>query len=283
MRNLKPADENTIVFYDGVVDSKQVKEDDPQYLVRIASYRPGVVTAYGHYNAHFAGNTFANAVSAGHANPTKADLLGLYRYKAKPFQVLKAQLTTDEKNRLISTCQNCTINSVNTFDHVLPKEEFPEYAINPRNLFPSCGECNGYKSAVWRQNGARLFLNLFVDALPDEQYLFPDVTILGDEVKVSFTIENRNGIDPFLFELISSHFRRLHLLKRFSDNCGDIITEQINSILESKATLEKEQIRNITIGKANRDRQKFGFNYWKALVDIALISSDEFYEYAVLQ
>lgn len=43
-------------------------------------------------------------------------------------------------------CPICGSNITNTFDHVLPKSLFPEFAITPINLVPMCLNCNSKKS-----------------------------------------------------------------------------------------------------------------------------------------
>jgi len=283
MRNLNPYDGNTTDFFDDVVAARRPSDKDPNFVTRVVTYRPGIVTAYTAYNSHIAAQSLMTAVAVGYVNPTKEDLIELYKYKAKIFQKLKYELTTDENNRLINTCQNCTINEVNSFDHILPKDEFPEFAVNPKNLFPSCTQCNGYKSHVWRNGADALFLNLFLDVLPTEQYLFANVNVAGNELEIEYYLENRNGLDPALFRLIQSHYNRLHLLERFSDNCEDGIIELINSISAIKNKLSREEIREVTISKARMDLNKFGHNYWKAITDIALINSDDFFQYALDQ
>jgi hypothetical protein len=279
MRNLKPYDEDTISFFDEVVSARRNSVADPEFLTRIVTYRPGLILAYTAYDECCAAQSLMTARAVGHANPTKGDLLKLYSYKANVFKKLQLKLTTDENDRLLNTCQNCTINEINSFDHILPKDEFSEFAVNPKNLFPSCTQCNGYKSYVWQQGGIGLFLNLFLDILPQEQYLFANV-IVGDEVQINYTIENRFGMDAGLFALIVSHYGRLHLPSRFSKNCDSIITELINSILSIKNELDKEKIKQVIIGKAERDLNKFGYNYWKAITVIALINSEDFYQFA---
>lgn len=283
MRNLKPYDGDTAAFYDSVVGARRKSKKDPEYLTRIVTYRPGIITAYTAYDGHFAANSLMTAIAVGHVNPTKRDLIRLYRYKAAVFRKLKIKLTTDDQNRLISRCQNCTINAVNSFDHLLPKEEFPEFAVHPKNLFPSCSECNGHKSTQWRNGNNPLFLNLLLDVLPDEQYLFPQVVINGSDVKLQYQVANPNGIDGAVFGVIDTHYDRLELTARFADMSGDIITNLINSILSFKDELSKEKIREATIKKAKRDLDKFGQNYWEALAVIELISSDAFYQYALDQ
>lgn len=283
MRNLKPFEGSTSAFYDSVIAARKKTKKNPDYLTRIAGYRTGIITAYGVYDTHFASNNLMAASALGIVSPAKEDLIKLYQYKAKIFQHLKTKLTTDEHNRLINTCQNCTINAVNSFDHVLPKAEFAEFAVNPKNLFPSCTECNGYKSTNWKKGGSPLFLNLLLDILPQQQYLFANAVVKGSEIKVEYEVRNDSGITPGLFGLINSHYEKLHLTKRFRENSGDIITELINSILTFKEELSEEKVRQTVLGKAERDLKKFGRNYWKANAVVALISSKAFYQYALAQ
>jgi hypothetical protein len=49
------------------------------------------------------------------------------------FRKLRKGLTTDENNRQCVVCPNCTINTINSFDHYLPQSEFAEYADNDSN------------------------------------------------------------------------------------------------------------------------------------------------------
>lgn len=72
----------------------------------------------------------------------------------------------------MDTCQYCTLNSVNTLDHIIPKENYPEYAVHPKNLFPACSQCNSKKSNKWLDNNNNFeFINLYSHDLPNLQYL----------------------------------------------------------------------------------------------------------------
>lgn len=64
---------------------------------------------------------------------------------------------------------------------------------------PCCSEYNERKSSNWIENGKRKYLNLYIDELPDVQYLFCDVRVSGDSIKCDFSLSNLNGIDADLF------------------------------------------------------------------------------------
>ncbi|GEC80095.1 hypothetical protein [Flavobacterium aquatile] len=280
MKNLNAHIESAIDFFDNVLAAKNRTENDPTYNARVTLLRPNIITAYTLYDDAFAADNLVAMGAHGYAAPPKDDLLKMYKYKNKPFQKLKTAITTTARKRIINTCQNCTINEINSFDHLLPKDEFPEFAVNPKNLFPSCTQCNGYKNVVWRHNGSTLFLNLYLDILPIEQYLFVDVTIT-DTVDAIFVVDNRNNINLQTFDLVSSHYRRLHLTDRFRLNRDDVVSELINTIKEMILMLTEQQIREVLINKSNRDRLNLGSNYWKSILAIELINSHAFFEFAI--
>jgi hypothetical protein len=280
MKNLNAHIAPAIDFFDNVLASKNKTENDPNYDARVKLLRPNILATYTLYDAAFAADNLIIMGANGYIAPPKNDLLKMYTYKNKTFQKLKTAITTTVRNRIINTCQNCTINEINSFDHLLPKDEFPEFAVNPKNLFPSCTQCNGYKSTVWRHNGTTLFLNLYLDILPLEQYLFVDITIT-DIVDAIFILDNRNNINPQTFALISSHYSRLHLTDRFRLNRDDVVSELINTIKEMSSMLTVQQIREVFINKSNRDKENLGRNYWKSILAIELVNSTSFFEFAI--
>lgn len=47
----------------------------------------------------------------------------------------------------------CGINEPATFEHYLPRSEFPEYAVLSCNLIPACWTCNTLKGVLARGQG----------------------------------------------------------------------------------------------------------------------------------
>lgn len=276
MKNLNPNNKVSLDFFDEVLKSKKNSIQDPHYKDRVGLLRPSISTKMDEYDAAFATNSLTSLNQFGYANQNKTDLLKLYSYRNSRIKNLKSIVTTDQYNRIINTCQNCTINEVSSLDHILPKDEFPEFSIHPRNLFPSCTKCNGHKSVNWRNGTQPIFLNLYLDILPNIQYLFVDLNISASSILVNFTINNVNGIAQNLFSLIESHYSRLNLLNRFKENCHDTIINLKYTILEEKNHLTKQQIISITEGRITKERIAFGYNYWKSVLVLALINNDDF-------
>ncbi len=281
MKNLKPYSESAFLFYEQVVKSKNVTKEDPNYKTRLESIVDIIKKSFEDYDDNFLKNSLEALVSLSHSESQKVDLLKLYSFKGKVFQSLKQAVTTTESKRIINTCQNCTINSIDSFDHYLPKSEFAEFVVNPKNLIPSCSYCNKKKSSNWRMHDLRLFINFYLDPLPDLQYLFVDVVFSDGIITTNFYLDNPNNIENNLYQLISKHYSQLELCKLFSENNDSVITPLINDVKQYASKLSREELKEGIIGKANQNRKAFGHNYWKSILEIELANKDDFFEYAI--
>ncbi|MDY0931620.1 HNH endonuclease [Chryseobacterium sp. CFBP8996] len=276
MKNLNSYTEDTCVFLDHIINAKKFSKKDPDYKVRLNPLIPNVKICYRKYLSAHNSNNHLTLISCSYIDQNKNDLLKLYSPQNKKLIDFKNSRTTVYDNRVKKTCQYCTINSANTLDHIIPKEEYSEFAVNPLNLIPACSECNGYKGEYWRDGGRRLFLNLYTDILPDEQYLFVDFIFGTDVIETKFNLDNKNKIDINLFNLISSHFSRMHLLSRFSIKSSDIISELTNLIVSSKPKLSQEDIREVILNKVQKDKDIFGNNYYKSVLEESLVNSGDY-------
>ena len=276
MKNLSYYSNNTFDFHKEVLKSKNKTNKDPEYKERIGNLDDAIKDQFLLYDKSFFSNTLEKINSHGHSDDEKRDLLKLYSYKSAIIKRLKINITTTDTNRIINTCPNCTISEINSFDHYLPKELFPEFVVNPKNLFPSCTICNGYKSTRWINNGKRLFLNLYLDLQSPEQYLYANLIFDKDVVTALFFLKNNGGISDDDFEIIESHYSKLHLLERFCLSSNEVITSLENTISSFAKKLAIDEIKELSIEKSEKDKIAFGQNYWKSVLEIALINSDEY-------
>lgn len=276
MINLKRYSNDTFVFHKNVIEKKNISSSDPKYKERISKLDTSVENQHKVYINCFNTNTLENIVPEIYTNKNKEDLKNLYTYKSKLMQDLKIKLTTTNKNRTINTCQNCTINSVNSFDHYLPKEEYSEFSVNPINLIPSCTECNNHKSIYWKEDNKRIFLNLYLDILPCLQYLYVDLKVTSNSIKTHFFLQKQKDMDENQFSIIYEHYSRLHLFQRFSENSNDIITNLENSICANLKHLSLRKAIEVVIETSNRNRKIFGLNFWKSILEIALVNNVEY-------
>lgn len=276
MKNIKPHSGDYYSFHENVINSKYTSKTDPEFKTRVALLNPTIKTKIEEYSDKFNSDSLQEIIPIGFSGSNKADLLNLYDYGSNKLQKLKVELTTDVNNRVNNTCQNCTISEVNSFDHYLPQTEFAEFIVNPLNLIPSCTKCNGHKSSVWRANGKRKFLNLYIDKLPDVQYLFVRISVTDDEIDLLYYLDSKNGIDGNLFEILEYHYGKLNLFERFKSNSDNIISELNTEILKYSKRLSLGEIKETIIEECQDNFKLLGRNNWKLVLKDALINNTEY-------
>mgnify|MGYP006196367895 FL=1 len=279
MKNLNVFNGNTHDFLDDVVNSKKNTQDDPNYKERLAILTPDVKLCFITFDIVNNANNHISLVPHGYVTPDKDDLLKLYNPKAKKLVDFKNTATTILDNRASTICQYCTINSANTLDHIVPKSQFSEFAVNPRNLLPACSECNGYKLDRFKNNNDRLFLNLYTDVLPSVQYLFVDIHMLNGMVEADYRLSNTNNINTQLFRIIESHYEKLHLFNRFKSRTNTIITEMQNVINAYRTKVSLHDFIDMTYEKIEMDKLLHGHNHYKVVLEEALINNGAFMHY----
>jgi hypothetical protein len=275
MKNVNPYTADAFTFHKQVCEIKRTLANDLTYKARLASLDANIQLLYNAYDGTFAANVLQTMNPHGYIDPQKADLHRLYKYNSAMLQKLKNEITTTTSGRKVQ-CQNCTMNEANSLDHLVPKEEFPEFSVNPKNLFPCCSKCNSYKGKNWRSEGVRTSLNLYIDQLPVEQYLFVNTKIGNNVIETEFYLNNPNGVNADLFALITSHYKELYLLKRFSESADDVITS-FRAVLESaRDKLSLANTRELARNFIAKERIAFGYNYWQSILKSSLIEDNDF-------
>ena len=276
MRKIKHFVGDTFLFHEKVLQCK--KKGEVKTVVKDLS--DDIRASFSQYDARFSDDTLEELEAMPVSEGQKDALISLYSFRMKPFQELFITLTTDENNRISKLCPNCTVGVVESLDHCLPKTEFPEYSDNPLNLIPCCMHCNGKKTSIWRKDGKRIFLNLFLDELPKVRYLFITTNIICEIPVFIFSVDNRNRIDEDLFSKIESHYKTLDLCKMFSENSDAVVDDlalQFKSL--SKVGVNDLQIKQAFVSMAKEWQDKFGYNYWKSILIFECCSNDEVFKF----
>ncbi|MDD2797933.1 MAG: hypothetical protein PHV20_05010 [Bacteroidales bacterium] len=276
MKNLIVYPHNSLDVHLAAVGRKKTS-DSKRKLISIEN---NVRTDYSEYDLHFYDNKLEYLQKKPFYQIFKSDLQSLYDYQNKTITEVKGHIEKLQVRTIRNTCQNCTINSANTLDHILPQGDFPEYIVNPKNLFPCCSQCNSYKNKYLEANGVKLFLNLYLDNLPEEQYLFVHFDFdENDEIDFNYRLENYYGIDDKIFALIESHYEKLHLLERMRLRANEVYSEIENSILSGLNKLSLEMIFEEIKENISNDQKAYGFNHWKCVLKLALINDMKYSEY----
>lgn len=274
MKNLIPYNEDCFNIHKRAVDRKH-KSD---LKSRLELLNETIQTDYNTFLKRFNENKLYKLTPNTNLKNSKNDLLTLYDYQSSVIISVRESIKKLQTQTIVSTCQNCTIDSANTLDHLLPKSKFPEFVVNPKNLIPCCSTCNSYKLNSINDDGKDLFLNLYLDKLPEEQYLFTDITLdKYNEIHFQFYLKNiDNKINTDFFDILKNHYRKLCLYERMRLKSIEYISELENLILGFKENLPLDEIINILRNNAQINKKAYGQNHWKYILEETLLNSPLF-------
>ncbi|WP_312765772.1 hypothetical protein [Epilithonimonas sp.] len=274
MKNLINFNEDCFEVYKEAVRKKR-DLDKKALLIGLENRIESQFTLYAQ---KFNARKIYEVTSLGFNSVEKDALIDLYKYKSAVVRNLKNKILDKQIVTINATCQYCTLNSVASLDHFIPKEDFPEYSVNALNLFPCCTECNSKKNKLCFDGEESLFLNLYLDELPNKKYLKADFDFNNDIPMVTFTLCNPEIIEISIFKTISNHYERLNLLERMREKSNEIITEIINSLKTyHKINSNIESLKNFIEDEENENKEAYGYNYWKSVLRLSLIQYEEFW------
>ena len=123
-------------------------------------------------------------------------------------------------------CPYCGFGEPTELDHYLPKTQYDELAIYPRNLVPSCGPCNNAKRTIVPgvPPGPGL-IHAYFQALPDAVFMRADVVFAGGALDVTFRIETA-ALSPALAAMLQFQLVRLKLNDRYPRQINKFLSEQ---------------------------------------------------------
>ncbi|WP_299251301.1 hypothetical protein [uncultured Cytophaga sp.] len=276
MKNLKPYKDDCFVVHKSAVDKKHAGDLKNRLLI----INPLVQLQYDLYSDNFDKNTIGLITPSTTFSKSKDDLLTLYNYQSKVIRDVRENIKKLQIKTIISTCQNCTIDSANSLDHILPKADYPEYVVNPKNLFPCCTTCNSYKLDTIEDDSGQKFINLYLDTLPNTQYLFLDIfKDLDEDLNFKYYLNNiNNSIPAVFFKVIENHYNRLRLFERFKLKSIEYVSELESKISAFRRRLTVEEIISDLTTAALEEKNAYGDNHWKCILELSLINSSLFME-----
>ena len=281
MINLIQDREDSFSEYKAAVNRKNDDSNDKKELLSIEKQ---MEDCYINYKQHFDSNNLEILKSTRVGQLHKDSLLGLYSSDAaivKHFRMRYFALNPQTYNNL---CPYCTLSEANTTEHILPKEKYPEYAVDTLNLIPACSGCYSKKgdSIIDVVSGKKTTINYYTDKLPHEQYLYVDFETSSNNIKAIYHLENHdNKINVEMYSLIERHFSKFDLLNRFNLKAIQEISELRNLYVVENFSNEAEynafaakQIRKIKM-----DMPQLGYNHWKVILYLSAATSDVFKKY----
>ncbi|MBE7646698.1 HNH endonuclease [Tenacibaculum finnmarkense] len=272
MKNIKCYQGDALSFHKKIVDDSLNKGKIKDNLIKKKLL---ISSKFVYYKKKFDNNNLFTISAHGFIGKDKKHLLSLYSSKRKPIIELKKELTTNELNQRINDCPNCTIEKVSSLDHYIPKDEFPEYSVNPLNLIPCCSTCNSKKKENWKGDENLLFLNLYSETIPIVQYLFVEII---SKTEFTFQLKNTQNIDVNLFEIIESHYSKLDLLERFRENSDEVISELDILISSFKYSINDTiELQKFINNHYSKIEARDGINKWKVVLVKAMLNSNVYF------
>ncbi len=274
MKNLSNIEIDSIEQYLSIVD---VKEEPRRN--RLLELTPLLRERYALYRQHFIGNALELLPKSNYTQLQKSDLLHCYDAKTSSLHNLIALIKRNQALHIRGICQFCGINSDSSTDHYLPKGSYPDFSVKSLNLLPCCPECNSYKGEYYwdAEHNARGLLNLYLDTLPNVQFLFANIEYEGEIPRITFSIQNINGISQDLFLTIELHFKRLHLLRRYKEQFSSIYHQTYSSFKDKPMFVgNPDGVRDFLLSDVQTLFQDYGRNYYKAVIKDALARCDAF-------
>lgn len=225
-----------------------------------------------------ADDTLSQMAIDARSTPLQAILRACYDGSTEPLRDLKKAIVAAQPKRLMKYCPMCGTTLHSTFDHYLPAVKFPEFAVHPLNLVPCCSKCNSTKDDDWLSaTGGRQYLHAYSDELPNRQFVTVDLHeqhgLAG--VGATFSLVKPHGVGAGMWQLVNSHFDRLHLIDRYDEQGSNEIAE-ILAVCRTYMETGGTSPRVFLAGLASDCRLVYGRNHWRAVLMEALSTHANF-------
>lgn len=191
--------------------------------------------------------------------------------KGQPGRVIYDKIKMLPENDI---CPFCGHRDVSTLDHVLPKADYPIFAVTPLNLVGSCGDCNKLKLNAAPSCAADTLLHPYFDAASDTQWLAARV-VRGATAAVTFYVLHVAQFNANLNARISHQFRVLGLAKLYSSQAAREISGIRANLKRHRDSGGAAAVR-LELQHQFKSRQAIQINSWQTAMYQALARSHWF-------
>jgi hypothetical protein len=170
-------------------------------------------------------------------------------------------------------CPLCGVRDVRTLDHYLSKSKFPELAVFPANLVPSCSDCNKIKLEHAPQLRSDQTFHPYFDNWGAHRIVRATIA-MDNTVKVSFSIQQVAGVSQARIRRARHHFDLLELGPLYAANAAV-------ELVESKDVFRRNFAAGANVLQSEleltaRSCQRGNLNAWRGALYWGLAASDDF-------
>ncbi|MFD2235280.1 HNH endonuclease [Phaeospirillum tilakii] len=209
-------------------------------------------------------------------DPQKEAMRHAFTVETQPMTALRGDLL---KRISVARCPFCGINESSTLDHYLPKEQYPEFSVFPKNLVPSCAVCNTRKRDRILDEGTnvRIFLHPCYDVIPDMAFLTVRARMEADALVLSYRLTRPAGMPLQTFQHLRSHFNELELADRYRRMGLEHLGCQYPALRRVYGVAgDAERVAVKLLEEAEDFEEVSGQNYWLAKLYRALAGNSDF-------
>jgi 5-methylcytosine-specific restriction endonuclease McrA len=166
-------------------------------------------------------------------------------------------------------CPYCGITAVSDLDHHLPKSAYAALAIYPRNLVPSCHECNKIKHAA-----APSLHAYHVEVPLHEPFFRAAAGMVGDALVVDFRIEQTPAMTNDVRDRATQQLMNLQLNRRYEAEINELVMSLRVALANAYGDDEDPgRVSEFLIRTAGDYERHSGVNHWKPVALRALAAS----------
>lgn len=271
MKNINPTRIEAVTLYQEIISERR----DGGLVRRLNSLMPSVAKRLEIYEQS---TLSLETIEQRPWTEQEKDDLQTFFNKCNLTDKVRAQIKSSSPNK----CQYCGLGEVDPIDHYLPKSIFPEYAFLTINLLPCCHICNKFKGECWLdEHSGRFIINYYFDPVDEERFLFCNINYVDMIPVPTFTL-NFSRTNKVFAEIVSNHFKQLHLMDRYEKESKDVITNVISDIQRNirlgftRDELNRADTSRMLFEHAKSLREQYGQNYWKAAVIESLGENEAF-------
>lgn len=125
-------------------------------------------------------------------------------------------------------CAYCMLSDPRTWDHYLPKESYPEYAVYHSNLLYICFGCNHRKS-THVADGQLLYCHPYFSVDADTALLHCQVTVAAGKLAIEYYCAGTGAL-KVAGEVAQRHLERLGLVSRFAAEASSMVSGLISEL-----------------------------------------------------
>lgn len=269
MRSIPLLTIDAMTVFDEIATAKQKIR---RALMKAA--RPSVLTACQAYEA--VAPEIGSLKAAALTDQQKEAIRHAYNVETQPMTALRGDLL---KRIIVARCPFCGISESSTLDHYLPKEQYPEFSVFPKNLVPSCSLCNTRKRDKILEKGTdvRKFLHPYFDFIPESDFLMVQTRMEENALVLSYRLIRPTGVSIREFRILKSHFDELDLADRYRRMGLEHVGNQYPAFRRAYgAAKDAQRVAEKLTESAKDFEESLGQNYWLAKLYRALADNIAF-------